>query len=145
VDGGEFGRPIFARVVYGHGAHAGFAADWRCDASVPGGGQLLDQGSHVLDLLNWLFGPPAEVAAVAHTGFYGATDDNVSALLKYPPQMAALFQVSWTQWKNSFRFEIGFADGGVEVSRIGVPPSLSMGFGVSAVTVPRQDPWPGRK
>jgi predicted dehydrogenase len=119
VRGGDFGTPIYARVTYGHGAHAQFSADWRCDAAVPGGGQLLDQGSHVLDLLNWMFGSPAEVAAAIVTGFYGGIDDNVLGLLTYRSPMAAQFHVSWTQWKNRFQFDIGFTDGGIEVSGLG--------------------------
>jgi predicted dehydrogenase len=128
IRGGEFGRPVFARAVYGHGAHADFATDWRCDAAVPGGGQLLDQGSHVLDLLNWFFGRPAEVAAIMQTGFYGAVDDNVLALLKYPAPLAVQFQVSWTQWKNRFRFDIGFERGGLEIS------GLTRSYGPQVVT-----------
>jgi predicted dehydrogenase len=118
VVSGELGVPLFARVTYGHGAHAEFASDWRCDASVPGGGQLLDQGSHVGDLLGWLFGPPASVVSHIGAGFYSSVDDNVFAVLAYDRSLAAQMHVSWTQWKNRFSFDIAFHEGSLEINGI---------------------------
>jgi predicted dehydrogenase len=116
VSSGELGTPVFARAIYGHGAHREFAGDWRCASEPPGGGQLLDQGSHVLDLLTWLLGRPSAVKAQVQSGFYTPVDDNVFALLSYGPTCTAQLHVSWTQWKNRFSFEVAFTEGSIEVN-----------------------------
>jgi predicted dehydrogenase len=55
------------------------SAGWRVDAMIAGGGHFLDVGSHVLDLLDFLFGPLTEVAGTAaNVGDAGEVEDAVA-------------------------------------------------------------------
>jgi predicted dehydrogenase len=50
---GAIGPLMFIRAVYGHGGPPGYEKEWRADANLSGGGELLDQGVHILDLCRW--------------------------------------------------------------------------------------------
>ena len=58
---GAIGRPMFVRAVYGHGGRPGYEKEWRGDAGLSGGGELLDQGVHIVDLCRWFMGSLVEV------------------------------------------------------------------------------------
>ena len=55
---GRFGPVLSLRGRYGHGGRPGYEREWRFDRAVAGGGQLVDQGMHLLDISHWLLGPP---------------------------------------------------------------------------------------
>ena len=67
---GEIGSPMFIRAVYGHGGRPGYDKEWRADAELSGGGELLDQGVHVIDLCRWFMGDFAEVFAATSTTYH---------------------------------------------------------------------------
>ena len=56
IDSGKFGRVQFIRARYGHGGRRGYENEWRANRAISGGGELLDQGSHLLDLSRFLGG-----------------------------------------------------------------------------------------
>jgi predicted dehydrogenase len=109
---GEHGELMFARARYGHGGRLGYESEWRADPSVSGGGEIVDQGMHLLDLSHWLFGPLPLRSAMLRTHFWKApVDDNAVLVLgdaggvgSSAPWM--LIHVSWTEWKNLFSLEI---------------------------------------
>jgi predicted dehydrogenase len=47
---GELGKILFLRARYGHGGRVGYNNEWRADKNLSGGGELIDQGTHLLDL-----------------------------------------------------------------------------------------------
>jgi predicted dehydrogenase len=109
---GMHGEVFFARARYGHGARLGYESEWRCDPALSGGGEIVDQGMHLLDLFYWLFGELPLSSSLLRTHFWGAdVDDNAVLVLgeRGGPRTRspwALAHVSWTEWKNRFSFEI---------------------------------------
>ncbi|HZO94992.1 MAG TPA: Gfo/Idh/MocA family oxidoreductase [Candidatus Baltobacteraceae bacterium] len=128
------GAPINARVRYGHGGRPGYENEWRGDARLAGGGELTDQGVHVVDLLHWFLGVPREVYAVTQTAVWplGALEDNGFGLLRYDGGLVASFHTSWTQWQNLFSFEIFGERGALIVEGLG------RSYGVETLTIVRR-------
>lgn len=107
VEAGALGELMFVRGRYGHGGRVGYDREWRADPALSGGGELIDQGVHLIDLARWFLGPFEDVAGFAHTYFWDMpVDDNAFLLLKTPGQQVAFLHVSCTEWKNLFSFEI---------------------------------------
>jgi predicted dehydrogenase len=107
---GEFGDLMFARARYGHGGRAGYEQEWRLRREISGGGELVDQGMHLLDIFHWLFGPlPLHSALLRRHFWAGAVEDNALFTLADPFGESgpwATAHVSWTEWKNLFSLEI---------------------------------------
>ncbi len=101
------GEIMFVRGRYGHGGRPGYEKEWRADPARSGGGELIDQGVHLIDLARWFLGDFSEVQGFAHTYFWQMpVDDNGFMLLKTPQQQVAFLHVSCTEWKNLFSLEI---------------------------------------
>lgn len=106
-DAGALGDLMFVRGRYGHGARIGYEKEWRADPAISGGGELIDQGVHLIDLSRWFLGDFVDVGGFSHTYFWQMpVDDNAFLLLKTPRQQTAFLHVSCTEWKNLFSFEI---------------------------------------
>lgn len=101
------GEMMFVRGRYGHGGRLGYEKEWRSNPALSGGGELIDQGVHLIDLARWFLGDFSEVEGFAHTYFWRMpVDDNGFMLLKTPRQQVAFLHVSCTEWKNLFSLEI---------------------------------------
>src|SRR3989339_273884 len=70
VDSMDFGPVMFIRAKYGHGARLGYGDEWRFDPEIAGGGELLDQGSHLIDLTNYLIGEMDQVTGITGKLFW---------------------------------------------------------------------------
>lgn len=117
---GLIGRPMFIRSVYGICGRTGYTSDWRMRIDTAGGGQLMDQGMHVLDLCRIFAGNFAEVRGLVATTFWDIpVEDNAFALMKSKDGTIASFHVSWTLWKNTFSFEIFGTEGAAVVNGLG--------------------------
>lgn len=118
---GAIGRPLFLRCCYGHGGRKGYEKDWRTQGDVSGGGELLDQGVHVLDLFQWFAGEFKEVTGFVTTAFWpiAPAEDNAFALLRTDGGCVAQLHVSWTNWRNIFTFEVFGETGSLTVSGLG--------------------------
>lgn len=120
VTGGELGELMFVRGRYGHGGRMGYEQEWRADPARSGGGELLDQGVHLIDLARWFLGDFQEVQGFAHTYFWDMpVEDNGFMLLKTADQRVAFLHVSWTEWKNLFSFEIYGRNAKVHIEGLG--------------------------
>ena len=107
VDAGELGELMFVRGRYGHGGRKGYNREWRANPALSGGGELIDQGVHLIDLSRWFLGDFSEIQGFAHTYFWDMpVDDNGFMLLRTPKNQAAFLHVSCTEWKNLFSLEI---------------------------------------
>ncbi len=123
VESGEYGRILWMRGVYGKGqGSAGYPNVWRADPALSGGGILLDQGIHMLDLFRHFGGEFAEVKSMCATAFWQAPlEDNAFALLRNEEGCIAMLHSSATQWKHRFLLEICLENGYVVVD--GMPSS----------------------
>lgn len=117
---GALGQMMFVRGRYGHGGRIGYDREWRADPNISGGGELLDQGVHLIDLARWFLGDFTKVAGTAHTYFWHMpVDDNGFLLLETETKQTAFLQVSCTEWKNMFSLEIYGRDGKLDIAGLG--------------------------
>lgn len=106
-ESGMLGELMFVRGRYGHGGRTGYEKEWRANPMLSGGGELIDQGVHLIDLARWFLGEFNKVIGDVQTYYWQMlVDDNAFLLLKTPKQQVAFLHVSCTEWKNLFSFEI---------------------------------------
>jgi predicted dehydrogenase len=108
LDSGSCGDVMFIRGRYGHGGRIGYDKEWRADPEKSGGGELIDQGVHLIDLARWFLGGEfVDVAGRVETYFWQMpVDDNAFLTLGTAKKQVAHLQVSCTEWKNLFSLEI---------------------------------------
>jgi predicted dehydrogenase len=107
MESGELGELMFIRGRYGHGGRIGYDREWRADPALSGGGELIDQGVHLIDLSRWFLGEFVVSDGFAHTYYWNMpVDDNGFMLLRTIKNQVAFLHVSCTEWKNLFSFEI---------------------------------------
>lgn len=110
VRSGRHGDFMYLRARYGHGGRPGYDREWRADPALSGGGELIDQGMHLLDLTHWIAGPLPLHSALLRTHFWDTTvEDNAVLILGVADDRSApwaMLHVAWTEWKNTFSLEI---------------------------------------
>ncbi len=120
VDAGAVGPLMFIRARYGHGGRVGYDREWRADPKLSGGGELIDQGVHLIDLAGWFLGEFPNVEGHAATYFWDMpVDDNAFLNLRTAAGQTAWLQVSCSEWKNLFSFEIYGRTGKLAVDGLG--------------------------
>ena len=120
VESGVLGELMFVRGRYGHGARIGYNKEWRADPLLSGGGELIDQGPHLIDLSRWFLGEFVEAQGFAHTYFWDMpVDDNAFMILRTAENKVAFLHASCTEWKNTFSMEIYGKLGKIELSGLG--------------------------
>jgi len=120
VEADAVGPLMFVRGRYGHGGRLGYDSEWRADPARSGGGELIDQGVHLIDLSQWFLGPFVHVDGFAATYFWQMpVDDNGFLLLRTADDHAAFLQVSCTEWKNLFSLEIYGRTGKLAIDGLG--------------------------
>ena len=106
-ESGVMGELMFIRARYGHGGRIGYDKEWRADPKLSGGGELIDQGIHLIDLAGWFLGEFPKIDGHATTYFWDMpVDDNAFLDLQTAKGQTAWLHVSCTEWKNLFSFEI---------------------------------------
>lgn len=107
VESGRFGKVLWMRGVYGKAGGIQFENSWRNQSDLSGGGILLDQGVHMLDLFRLFCGDFSRVQSVVSTSFWDiAVEDNAFAILQTEAGQVATLHSSATQWKHRFALEI---------------------------------------
>jgi predicted dehydrogenase len=93
------------------------SSDWRATWSGEGGGVLLNQCPHNLDLFQWIFGMPASVRAFCRFGRYHdiEVEDDVTAYLEYANGMTAVFTASTGEAPGTNRLEVAAERGKVVI------------------------------
>ena len=120
VDSGALGPLMYVRGRYGHGGRLGYEREWRADPAIAGGGEMLDQGIHLIDLARWFLGDFTEVSGLTATFFWQMpVEDNGFALLRTAGGQVAWLHASCSEWKNMFSFEIYGRDGKLQVDGLG--------------------------
>ena len=119
-DSGALGSLMYIRARYGHGGRLGYDREWRADPTIAGGGEMLDQGVHLIDLARWFAGDFIEVSGHIGTFFWNMpVEDNGFALLRTAQGQVAWLHASCTEWKNLFCFEIFGRDGKLQIDGLG--------------------------
>lgn len=135
---GAIGPLLYIRGRYGHGGRLGYEREWRADPGVAGGGELLDQGVHLIDLARWFAGDFEQVFGHVVTFFWRMpVEDNGFLLLKTAAGQVAWLHASCTEWKNLFSFEVFGRDGKLQVDGLGGS------YGVESLTLHRMLPRMG--
>ena len=120
VDSGDLGDLMFIRSRYGHGGRLGYEKEWRADYRKSGGGELVDQGPHSIDLCRMFLGDLTLSYGLAKTFYWDMqVDDNAFLILQNKDQKVAQIHVSCTEWKNLFSMEIYGDKGKLDISGLG--------------------------
>jgi predicted dehydrogenase len=134
IDSGAMGELYFLRGIYGKAGGLNYAANWRNDPEQSGGGILIDQGIHMLDLFLMFAGPFGKVQSFIERKFWTEVpvEDNVFALMKSDQGVVASIHSSATQWQHTFRLELYSRNGFISVEGI---LSASGSYGSEVLTM----------
>jgi predicted dehydrogenase len=117
---GEIGKVLFLRARYGHGGRIGYNKEWRADKLLSGGGELMDQGTHLLDLSQAFLGDlTLEYGSTPNYFWDMEVEDNAFIVVKNSNGGIGFLHVSCTEWKNTFSLEVYGEKGKIEVSGLG--------------------------
>lgn len=117
LDHNAIGEQFFLRGWIGNsGKH--LQDSWYSDPEVIGGGTLLDNGSHLLDLTRWVLGEIAECMGYVTTAFWPISplEDNGFGILKTLDGKLAFVQSSWTEWADYMYMEIYGTEGYIRIN-----------------------------
>ncbi len=117
----KIGKLMFIKASYGHGGRVGYEKEWRTQKKLSGGGELLDQGCHILDLILWFSQKKvSNIRSSLSTQFWPIKplEDNAFVLLELGG-ITASFHTSLVQWKNEFIFEVYGQNGYIKINGLG--------------------------
>ena len=107
LDKNILGDLMFIKASYGHGGRFGYDKEWRMNPKISGGGELIDQGSHLIDLSEFFFGKIIKAEGTLRDFFCKKkVDENAFLTLKFKNNLISFLHISCTEWKNNFLFEI---------------------------------------
>lgn len=116
----KYGDIQFIRARYGHGGRLGYENEWRANREISGGGELIDQGSHLLDLTQFLAGDTTLIFSDTPTIYWNMNvEDNAILYGEFKNNGKFLLHASWTEWKNLFSLEIFLKTAKIEVFGLG--------------------------
>ena len=138
VQSGELGDVINLRAVYGKSQLITFnQSSWRTRRALAGGGVLLDQGIHMVDLLRLFAGEFEQVHNfVSNSVWNHDVEDNAYALMRTADGKVAMLHSSASQWRHRFGLEITLTKGALNLAGI---LSGSKSYGAETLTVARTD------
>jgi len=112
IDSGVLGDILWMRGVYGKAGSQTFEKEWRNDPAISGGGILLDQGIHMVDLCRYFAGEFKDISAMITRSYWNIdVEDNAFVLMKTDSNKVAMLHSSATHWKHTFRLEIFLKEG----------------------------------
>lgn len=138
IHSGELGRIINLRGVYGKSKLITFnQPDWRTKRAIAGGGVLLDQGIHMVDLMRLFAGEFVEVHSFIANSHWGYdVEDNAYALMRTADGIVGMLNSSATQWRHRFNLDINLEGGSIILGGI---LSGSKSYGAETLTVATVD------
>lgn len=136
---GELGPVINMRGLYGKAKLITFnQPDWRTKREIAGGGVLLDQGIHMVDLMRLFGGEFRDIRSFISNGHWGYdVEDNAYALMRTESGVVAMLNSSATQWRHRFHLDINLARGSLILGGI---LTGTKSYGDEMLTVVRADP-----
>jgi len=139
VRSNEMGKIINLRGVYGKAKLITFnQSDWRTKREIAGGGVLLDQGIHMVDLMRLFAGEFTEIHSFISNSHWGyEVEDNAYALMRTDDGVVAMMHSSATQWRHRFHLDINLEKGSIVLGGL---LSGSKSYGAETLTVVAADP-----
>ncbi|MDD4137738.1 MAG: Gfo/Idh/MocA family oxidoreductase [Methanoregula sp.] len=138
IDSGIYGKILWIRGVYGKSGGLNFKNEWRSHRESAGGGILLDQGIHMLDLFRYFLGNFSEIKSFVNTTYWDiGVEDNAFALMRNRNNQVAFIHSSSTQWKHTFSLEICLEGGYVNIHGI-LSSTRSYGQGEKLIVAKKQ-------
>ncbi len=130
----KLGDIINLRGVYGKSQLITFdQTSWRTQRELAGGGVLLDQGIHMVDLLRLFAGEFEDVHSFIDNSVWGHdVEDNAYALMRTGDGKVAMLHSSASQWRHRFVLEVSMRKGALTLSGI---LSGSKSYGDETLTV----------
>lgn len=134
IRSGELGKILNLRGVYGKSKLITFnQADWRTKKSIAGGGVLLDQGIHMVDLMRLFAGEFVEVHSfVSNNYWHYDVEDNAYVLMRTKEGVVGMLHSSATQWRHRFHLDINLEKGNLILAGI---LSGSKSYGAETLTI----------
>ncbi len=119
IESGKYGKIINLRGVYGKSSIISFEKGWRAERQYAGGGILLDQGIHILDMICYFAGEFEEIKSFVSNSYWSHdVEDNAYAIMRNREGCVAMLHSTATQWQHKFRLEITLRDALLELSGI---------------------------
>lgn len=135
VNSGRMGRLLWMRGTYGKAGGPEYDQNWRNDPDKSGGGILLDQGIHMIDLFHSFCGEFNEVQGMVGCQYWQVpVEDNAFALMRNDAGQVAMLHSSATQWRHTFRLEIYLEKGFLKLEGI---LSSTMTYGKESLVIAR--------
>ncbi|MBI2596919.1 Gfo/Idh/MocA family oxidoreductase [Candidatus Daviesbacteria bacterium] len=120
IDSQRFGNILFIRARYGHGGRLGYEKEWRFQKEVSGGGELIDQGCHLIDLVNFFCGEMDQATGFITNLFWKTKlEDAAFFQLRNKKNQVADLSVTCVEWKNIFSFEIMLQNAKIQIDGLG--------------------------
>lgn len=134
IDNNDFGKVLWMRGRYGKSVTPDYFNEWRAKKELAGGGILIDQGIHMLDLFLYLGGDFDVVKAEISNLYWNLeVEDNAFVILKNSKNgMVANLHSTMTQWRHLFSLEV-FMEKGYMVLNGLITSSMSYGEEVLSV------------
>ena len=134
----ELGHVLNLKGTYGKSKIVSFNSDWRTKRAIAGGGILLDQGIHMVDMLRLFAGEFELVHSFISNSFWNHdVEDNAYALMRNPEGVVAMLHSSATQWRHRFHLEITLSKGAIILAGI---LSGSKSYGAETITIVTASP-----
>jgi predicted dehydrogenase len=120
IESNSMGKLLWLRGVYGKAGSIDYDKNWRNYKKYSGGGILLDQGIHMLDLMCYLTNSSFEVlnAKLTNSFWNIEVEDNAFITMENSDGVIATMHSSATQWKHKFLLEMEFEDGYINLDGI---------------------------
>lgn len=136
IDSGQLGEIISIRGLYGKSGGKNYPNSWRNNKDLSGGGILIDQGIHMLDLFHYFLGEVASVKAFFSNKYWKfEVEDNAVVILKTASGQLALLHSSSTFWKHKFQVHLILEKGYITVEGL---LSESGSYGREIIIIGRQ-------
>jgi predicted dehydrogenase len=134
VNSNELGKVMNLRGVYGKAKMLTFDQDdWRTKRDIAGGGILLDQGIHMVDLMRLFGGEFVDVHSYISNDYWGFdVEDNAYALMRTQTGIVGMLHSSATQWRHRFFLDINLEKGSINLGGI---LTGSKSYGAETMTV----------
>ena len=120
IESGSMGKLLWLRGVYGKAGSIDYHKNWRNYRKYSGGGILIDQGIHMLDLMRYFSGQDFKhINSFVTTSYWDIeAEDNAFAIMQSDEKVTAMLHSSATQWQHKFLLEMCFEEGYVNLDGI---------------------------